>query len=162
MLDNKENVDVDDLLVEAMDSEIEAKRFYEEASAKAQSQAGKKLFQELADFELNHYQRIRAIIETRNRGSRIRDSDQRHKAHVIRAEIKGEIETNKDEIISVIHLAIESEKNAQLRYQRIAEAIDDDEGKQIFERFVEEERNHQRILEDQFYHISNKGTIVWE
>jgi rubrerythrin len=162
MLDNKENVDVDDLLIEAMDSEIKSKQFYKEASMKAKSQAGKKLFQELAEFEQNHYERIKAIIESRNQGLEIKDSVQGHTTHAIRAEIEGEIEANKDEVITEIHLAIESEKNAQLRYQRIAEIIDDDEGKQIFKRFVEEERNHQKILEDQFYHISNKGTIVWE
>jgi rubrerythrin len=43
--------DINNLLIEAMNSEIEAKKFYENASEKAQSQAGKKLFNELAEFE---------------------------------------------------------------------------------------------------------------
>ena len=46
---------LDNLLIEAMNSEIEAKNFYNNASKKAQSQAGKKLFRELAEFEQNHY-----------------------------------------------------------------------------------------------------------
>ena len=58
--------ELDDLLVEAMNSELEAKNFYNTASEKAQSQAGKNLFRELADFEQNHYERVRKIIESRN------------------------------------------------------------------------------------------------
>ena len=45
---------------------------------------------------------------------------------------------------------------------KIAELIEDAEGKEIFNNLAQDERNHQKILEDQFYHISNKGTIIWE
>jgi rubrerythrin len=45
---------------------------------------------------------------------------------------------------------------------RIAEMFDNQEGKQIFIDLSQEEKNHQRILEDEFYHLSNKGTIIWE
>jgi len=55
-----------------------------------------------------------------------------------------------------------AEKNAQARYEKIANMLEDSKEKGIFKGLAQEERNHQKILEDEFYHISNKGTIIWE
>ena len=52
-------------------------------------------------------------------------------------------------------------KKAQERYSKIAEMLDEDESKKNFNDLAQDERNHQRILEDEFYQLSNKGTIVW-
>jgi rubrerythrin len=154
--------DLDNLLIEAMNSEIEAKKFYENASMKAQSQAGKNLFKELAEFEQNHYDRVSKIIESRKNNIEIGKNQTINPKITINSEIQGEIESNKDEIVTVLNLAIDSEKKAQERYMKIAEMFDDEEGKLIFINLSEEERNHQRILEDEFYQLSNKGTIIWE
>ena len=153
---------IDDLLVEAMNSEIKAKEFYLYASEKAESNAGKKLFKELADFEQNHYNRVKKIIESRNIGKKVEEMTFSQDIPKVRSEIEGEIEPNKDEIVMVINLAIDAEKNAQARYEKIANMIENSEEKGIFKSLAQEERNHQKILEDEFYHISNKGTIIWE
>ena len=163
MKDNlRENPDLDALLIEAMESEVKAKEFYLDASEKAQSQAGKKFFQELADFESNHYKRVKRIIDMRKTPEKLRNLSSEKEMHLVNAEIEGEFEPNKDEIVQVIHLAIKAEKNAQQRYRKIADLFIDKKEKQIFERLAEEERNHQTMLENQFYHMSNKGTIIWE
>ena len=153
---------IDNLLIDAMNSEIKAKEFYIYASEKAQSKAGKKLFKELADFEQNHYTRVKSIIESRKIGQKVEDSASDKEIPTVRSEIEGEFEPNKDEVVMVINLAIKAEKNAQARYEQIAKMIDDDKEKEIFNNLAQDERNHQKILEDEFYHISNKGTIVWE
>ena len=49
-----------------------------------------------------------------------------------------------------------------MRYKKIADMFDEEEGKKIFHDLAQDERNHQRILEDEIYHLSNKGTIIWE
>ena len=59
---------VDRLLLEAMESEVKAKEFYLNASSKALSSTGKKLFQELANFEQHHYDKLKTIIEKRKQG----------------------------------------------------------------------------------------------
>ena len=156
------NQEINDLLMQAMDSEIKAKEFYLEAAEKAESKAGKKLFSELADFEQNHYNRVKKVIESLNKGIKIKCTEPCRDIQKTKSEIDGEFEPNKDEIISVINLAIDAEKSAQKRYTKIADIIDDEEGKKIFTDLASEERNHQRILEDEFYNISNKGTIIWE
>ncbi|UCC11942.1 MAG: ferritin family protein [candidate division WOR-3 bacterium] len=153
-------INVDTLLVDAMNAEIKAKEFYLDASQKAQSPSGKQFFKELADFEQRHYERVKNIIESRKAGQQFDTYEPPH-IPMIDAEIKGEVEPNKDEIVDVINLAIQAEKDAQKRYENIAQALDDQEAKKLFEGLAEEENKHQRLLEDQFYHMSNKGTIIW-
>ncbi|PNX51582.1 MAG: hypothetical protein BV456_02620 [Thermoplasmata archaeon M8B2D] len=154
--------DLDNLLIEAMKSELEANKFYKDASIKAQSQAGKKLFNELAEFEQNHYEHVKNIIESRTNNMKIQTPEVTTQDISIKPEIKGEIESNKDEIITVLNMAIDAEIKAQERYRRIANLFDDEESKKIFFNLSQDERNHQRILEDEIYQLSNKGTIIWE
>ena len=154
--------DLDNLLIEAMNSELKAKKFYLDASIKAKSQAGKKLFKELAEFEQNHYERVKNIIETRTNKMEIRAPNITTQDISIKPEIEGEIESNKDEIIIVLNMAIDSEIKAQKRYKKIADLFEDNESKKIFFNLSQDERNHQRILEDEVFQLSNKGTIIWE
>ncbi len=152
---------VDSLLVDAMNSEIDAETFYRNASAKAQSQAGKQLFQELADFEHNHFEHVRHIIEARKKRTKITVSRIARKLPDIKPEVKGEFEPNKEEIVDILNLGMKAEKEAQERYQAIAARLDDQKAKEIFSNLAEDERRHHALLEAEHYHISNKGTIIW-
>ena len=98
---------IDDLLNEAMNAEAKAQTFYTDASNKAQSQAGKKLFKELADFEGKHYERLKGIIDTRNQGNVLKASPAPDLMQDVKSEIEGEVEPNKDEIVDVINIAID-------------------------------------------------------
>ena len=152
---------IDELLQEALNAETMAKEFYSSAAGKAQSAKGKDFFTQLAQFEQNHYDRVKKIIDARQAGAPI----QPHtviEIPMIKPEIAGEIEPNKDEIVDVINKAVQAEKEAQERYRTIAGMMDTEDGRTIFNDLAEEESKHQRILEDQFYHISNKGTIIWD
>ncbi len=153
---------IHDLLVEAMNSEVEAESFYNNASEKAQSQAGKKLFRELADFEHNHFERVKNIIESRKKGLRIELPESHREMPTIKPEVDGEFEPNKDEIVDVLTVGIKAEKEAQVRYNKIAEQLEDAQGKEIFKKLAEDERRHHDLLEAQYYQISNKGVIIWE
>ena len=151
-----------ELLIEAMNSEIKAKEFYLNASSKAKSNAGKSFFKELADFEQNHFEKVKEIIDEYTKDERITCTEPCQEILSIKSEVDGEIEPNKDEIIEILDLAIKSEMEAQKRYQKIAEMMDDEEGKKIFNILANEEKNHQQILEHEIYHISNKGVIIWD
>jgi rubrerythrin len=153
---------LEELLMEAMNGEIEAKKFYLDASIKAQSEMGKKLFEELAEFEQKHFEHVEKIIESLSNNLGFQDANYVHDVPSVKSEVEGEIEPNKYEIVSVLALAIEGEIKAQVRYKKIADMFDNEEGKKIFHDLAQDERNHQRILEDEIYHLSNKGTIIWE
>jgi hypothetical protein len=116
----------------------------------------------LQSLNKNHYERLKKIIESQTKGVELEKFSNIKNIPTINSEIKGEFEPNKDEIVTVINLAINSEKKAQERYRKIANMFEDEESKQIFIDLSLEERNHQRILEDEIYQLSNKGTIIWE
>jgi peroxiredoxin/rubrerythrin len=153
---------MNELLSEAMNAEIKAKEFYESASAKAQSQAGKTFFKELAEFEQNHYEKVKKIIESRNKGIKLEFYKPMQIPKSVKPEVEGEFEPNKSEIADVLTLGIKAEKAAQDRYNKIADQLDSPEDKDIFKNLAEDERRHHDLLEAQFYQISNKGTIIWE
>ncbi|UCF69684.1 MAG: ferritin family protein [candidate division WOR-3 bacterium] len=151
---------IDSLLTDAMNAEAQAKKFYMEAAAKASSNAGKSLFNELADFEQGHYDRLQKIIEARGKGFKLTGITVPQQI-ATKSEVEGQFESNKDEIVAVLTLGIEAEKKAREKYLEISKMLDDEESRAIFVNMAEEERKHQSILEDQFYSISNKGTIIW-
>jgi rubrerythrin len=55
-------------LSRAIELEMEGRKFYLEAAAKSQNDFGKQMFQYLADQELRHQERIKAVYETLERG----------------------------------------------------------------------------------------------
>ena len=90
---------VDDLLVVALNRELLARRFYREAAQSAQSQAGKKFFNEFADFELAHYNKIKEIITARNQNVKLDLPEPEADIKGVDPEVEGEFEPNKDEIV---------------------------------------------------------------
>ncbi|UCD05131.1 MAG: ferritin family protein [candidate division WOR-3 bacterium] len=159
-MSNEATAKIDSLLTDAINAEAEARKFYLDAAAKAQSKAGKNLFTELADFEQGHYDRIKKIIESRNTGVKLTEIAP-HKEIPVKSEVEGQFEPNKDEIIKVLTIGIEAEKKAQAKYLEIARMFEDNESKNMFNNMAEEERKHQSILEHQFYSMSNTGKIIW-
>lgn len=159
----KEGVDrVEELLLSALGSELMAMDFYQKAAEKAQSQAGKRFFTEMAEFEQHHFEHIKSTIYSRNKKAKLQLYVPISMKGSIKAEVSGEFEPNKDEIIDVLIIAIKAEKDAKERYLKISKMFSDKESKQMFLNLAEEERLHQNLLEQQFYQMSNKGLIIWE
>ena len=90
MSEFKENVNA--LLHEAMESERKAMEFYQNASSKAKSHAGKQFFNELAEFEHNHYEKVQHIIGLHKEGLSIEITSKEQPIPSIGPEVKGEIE----------------------------------------------------------------------
>jgi rubrerythrin len=153
---------VDELLLTALGSEAMAMDFYLKAAQKARSSAGVQLFSELAGFEKNHYEHVKSIIEARNKGEVRLPAASAVTFKNVRPEVEGEFEPNRDEIVDVLNLGIRAEKDAQARYRRIAAMLKDRASQEMFETLAEDERRHLNLLENEFYMLSNKGTIIWE
>ncbi len=157
----KKVTSINRLLARALVAEKKAQDFYTDAAGKAQSEAGRKLFLELAGFEARHYEYIQGIIEARKGKTSIDYSRFSKASKEIKPEVSGEFEPNKDEIVDVLNIGIKAEKMAMTRYLKIAKVIKDKEGKKLFEQLAEDEKRHQAILEAEVYNLANKGTIVW-
>lgn len=152
--------DLNKLLLVALESELMAKQFYERAKKKASSKTAKDFFQNLADFEQGHFNRIKRIIDMRIKSLGLDSIEPEGTEIIKKSEVEGEIEPNKDEIADVLMLAIDAEKDANKRYLEIANRIGDPAGKKIFDSLAEAERTHQRILEDEFFSLSNNGKFL--
>ena len=59
----------------------------------------------------------------------------------------------------ILGKAIENEKIAGERYQALAEETADPAGQDMFRELANEEQIHQRILEDEFFSLSNQGRL---
>ncbi len=153
---------VEELLLAALGSEIMAMEFYNKAAEKALSKMGKEFFSELAEFELSHYDHVKKIILAYNKNAKLELYKPMVLKKSVKPEVSGEFEPNKDEIVDVMNIAIKAEEDAMTRYLDIAKKMKDKETKQIFVNLSEDERRHRNLLENQFYQLSNKGTIIWE
>lgn len=146
----------------AMVAEREANQFYLSAAKKVISAQGKDLLLQLAEFEQHHFDKL---VELKNslekNGEFIRYQGTNFNATTgrIPAEVSGTIESNKDEVLNILNLAITAEDKAMKNYRSLAQVTTNQKGKAMFERLAEEELSHRRILSDEFYHIMNKGAV---
>ena len=152
------NIDMLSAIELAMQAEEKAHNFYKEGADKTDHPRGKDLFLQLADFEKNHYEHLKKLHEAlsgtgqyiRYGGTSFRKSE---------GEVKGEVggELNKNEVLEILNMAIEAEREAQERYTHLAEQTSDPSGQEMFKKLSEEESVHLRILNDEYYNIANQG-----
>ena len=144
----------------AMKAETEAKNFYLGAVEKASSAQGKDMLKQLAAFEESHFKALEKL-----KGS-LADSG----AFIIYGGTKftpvpsglpstsaKAAETNLDDVLDVLNLAISAETKAAQTYKDLAEMTSDPNGKEMFQKLAEEETLHRRILSDEFYQLTNMG-----
>ena len=149
----------------AMDAEMKAHKKYTQAAQKSSNPKGKDMFSQLAAFELNHYNNLKALFDSLSDGkgwttyagtqfsnppaSGEEESSAREKEEI------------KDDVLAILSKAIEGEKKACEYYNKLAEETSDPAGKKMFKKLSEEEKLHTKILNDQWYSLNNQGVWVW-
>ncbi len=150
-----------ELLDRAIQGETEASEFYTSASRITHDAGGRAMFLELASFE-DHHRRHIALLRASlaSKGGFITYPS---RGLELGAETKaGRLSTGpNDDSLAALRTAIEAEKMAESRYREIAATIADEKGKTMFLRLAEEESMHRRILDDQYYALTNRGEWVW-
>jgi rubrerythrin len=148
----------------AMDAEQKAHNYYSQSAQKAINPKGKELFSQLAAFELNHYNYLKSLLTSLQEGNGwISYAGAQFSETPRSSEAKNSSteEGLKDDVLSILSKAIEDEKNASAYYTKLAEETDDPAGKEMFKKLAEEEKLHTKILNDQWYSLSNQGSWVW-
>lgn len=148
----------------AMNAEMEAHTFYHNSAQLAINPKGRDMFSQLAAFELNHYNNLKALLESLQEGrgwiaydgTRFSDSGDLPEGKNFPRE-----EDRKDDVLSILSRAIEDEKKASAYYAHLAGETTDPAGKALFAKMADEERVHTKILTDQWYSLSNQGSWVW-
>ncbi len=149
----------------AMDAELKAQAFYAQAAVEVQDPQGKDLLSRLAAFEQHHYQKLAELARSLSEGGPFIEYEAQTLGQFGPLTGAGEavgvaLDDLEDEA-AILTRAIENEKIAGARYEALAEQTDDPKGQDMFKKLVQEEAMHQRILEDEFYSLSNQGVWGW-
>lgn len=149
----------------AMEAELKAQAFYAQAAAEVRDPRGRDLLGRLAAFEQYHYQKLLDLSRSLQAdGSFIpyepRTVDQ-FMPLIGQGETAGTLLDQLKSEADILGKAIENEKLAGERYRTLAEETTDPMGRDMFRQLAGEEMVHQRILEDEFFSLSNKGVWGW-
>jgi rubrerythrin len=150
----------------AMDAELNAQAFYAQAAAEVQDPQGRDLLGRLAAFEQYHYQKLDQLAKSLQKDGKFIEYETWTMEHftplVGGGEAVGTLVEDMTDVPSILSKAIENEQVAGERYRALAEETDDPAGQDMFRKLANEESIHQRILEDEFFSLSNKGVWGWE
>jgi len=144
----------------AIEAELKANKFYKESAEKVSNERGKNLLLQLANFELSHYNKLNDLKKSYSEDGKFiayQGTEFETVETDAKSEVAGTIESNRDDALQILTMAIDAEKKAFEHYKRMADATNDPEGKEMFQKLADEETLHRRILSDEFYQLSNQG-----
>ena len=160
-----EPLGLSDALGIAMEAELKAQAFYTEAAAAVQDPQGRDLLARLAAFEQYHYQKLAELAHALDADGTFIDYESRTVEQfaplIDDGETAGTELADLQDMPAILGKAIENEKIAGQQYRSLAEMAEDPQGRAMFRDLANEEAMHQRILEDEFFSLSNKGVWGW-
>ncbi len=146
----------------AMKAEKEASQFYSKAAKMTSNPRGKALFQQLSEFELNHYIKLKELSQSiLQKGEWVLYSGISLKKKAI--PLKMEKLPGKGQLtdMDALRIATREEKKAQVYYRSMAALVKDPRGKDMYRRLADEETLHEKVLNDQYYSLHNTGVWSW-
>ena len=143
----------------ALDAEQRARALYVDAVSKTTQAACRKLFEQLADFERYHFDKLTALEKSlREKGAFISYEGREMPATELRPFRTIEDPDNLS-VMQIVTLAIEEERKAEKRYTDLIPQTADPEGQAMFKQLAKEEHAHQRTLREAYFILSNRGTL---
>jgi len=146
----------------AMEAEKEAYQNYSKMAKKTKNPKGRDMFQQLSEFEMNHYQKLKNLLKSlQEKGEWILYEGTTLKKKTI--PLKAEKPKGQEQLtdMDALKIAIREEKKAQAYYHSMAELTRDSRGKDMYKRLANEETLHEKVLNDQYYSLHNTGVWSW-
>ncbi len=146
----------------AIEAEKEAFQAYSKAAKRTKNPKGRDMFQQLSEFEMNHYQKLTGLLKSlQEKGEWIlyQGTPLKKKAIPLKTEKPKGNEQLTD--MDALRMAIREEKKALAYYRSIAELTRDPRGRDMYKRLADEESLHERLLNDQYYSLRNTGLWSW-
>ena len=140
----------------AKEAEQKATTFYADGATKTANPMGKKLFEQLADFERYHYQKLTDLENSLRAQGKFIGYEGRELllSPILPFDRK---EKNRMSVMDIITTAMDLETKAGELYKNLALQTSDPDGKAMFERLAKEEQNHYRILANAFPKLNQFG-----
>jgi len=146
----------------AIQAETEAQAFYAEAAAKTDDVGGAGMFRELAEFEAHHREHLEKLKASLQAAGDWIEYPAKRFSKVTLAEARGRKAVGDHaDALEALRIAIAAEERAISEYQSLAGKAPDERGREMFEKLVEEEELHRKLLDDQYYALTNKGVWLW-
>jgi len=146
----------------AMEAEKEAYQNYSKIAKKTKNPKGRDMFQQLSEFEMNHYQKLKNLLKSlQEKGEWILYEGTTLKKKTI--PLKAEKPKGQEQLtdMDALKIAIREEKKAQSYYRSMVELTRDSRGKDMYKRLANEEALHEKVLNDQYYSLHNTGIWSW-
>jgi rubrerythrin len=159
--DRMSNTNILDAIKVVKENERIASETYAGAAQKISNPMGKKLFEQLSEFEQYHFVQISALEKSlMDKGNFISYTGKDFPLPPM-FEIKAAQELNRKSVMGIITDAIALEKQAEKTYTDLADVVTDPEGHAMFSRLSAEEHNHYRILNEAYWTLNNLGVWKW-
>jgi len=146
----------------AIDAEKDAYQNYSKAAKMTKNPRGKDMFNQLSEFEMNHYKQLRSLLKSlQEKGEwSLYPGTSLKKPEALKAvqPPKGRDQLND---MDALKMAIRAEKKAQSYYRSVGELTKDSRGRDMYKRLAEEEELHEKLLNDQYYSLHNTGIWSW-
>lgn len=144
----------------AKENEKIALEFYANEAKNIGNLLGKKLFEQLSEFERFHFEKLSILEKSlEEKGDFINYEGKEFPLPPI-LEIKVVENPYRKSLMGIIDAARKLEKQAEKAYADLATQITDPQGHKMFRRLSEEENNHYRILTDAYWSLNQTG--VWK
>ena len=146
----------------AIEAEKEAFQAYSKAAKRTKNPKGRDMFQQLSEFEMNHYQKLTGLLKSlQEKGEWILyegTSLKKKTIPLIKEKPRGNEQLTD---LDALKIAIREEKKALAYYRSMAELTRDPRGKDMYKRLADEESLHEKLLNDQYYSLHNTGLWSW-
>lgn len=147
----------------AMKMETDSIKFYTEAAEKTKYPAGKKMFQTITEDEKRHLEMIAQIIKGLN--ITVKDVSPMKRVKTVFETMKDEmmkkVAATSDEL-EAFKIAMQMEREGEAFYKKSLAAAKTEKEKALFERLIEEERQHYRIFSNTYQFLSDTGNwFMW-
>ncbi len=146
----------------AIEAEKEASQTYSRAAKRTRNPKGRDVFQQLSEFEMNHYQKLTGLLKSlQEKGEWVlyQGTSLKKKAIPLKMEKPRGNEQLTD--MDALRIAIREEKKALAYYRSMAELTRDPRGRDMYKRLADEESLHEKVLNDQYYSLHNTGLWSW-
>ena len=146
----------------AMRAEKEASQLYSKAAKMTKNPKGKDMFQQLSEFEMHHYTRLKELSQSlQEKGEWKLYSGTSFKKKSISLKMDQLKDKGQLTDMDALKMAIKEEKKAQAYYRSMAELVHDAVGRDMYKRLADEEALHEKVLNDQYYSLHNTGVWSW-
>jgi len=134
----------------AIKNEVDAYKFYKDASVKVKEQYLKDTFEELAKEELEHKKFLEDLIISDMKEIELEGfSDYKISETIDKPELTVDMD-----FPDAIALAIKNEEEAMEMYEKLASVSIDEEGKNLFQGLMKMEQMHKAKLEDIYVNVA--------